>query len=234
MLAGPPVPVIVAASAGGAESIDSSNLAPPADAADTAVLAASDESLMLRYAAGDTAAFDRLYGRYELRVWRYVLRSVRNPAAADDLLQDVWFAVVRNAASFSAPHGAIGDAMRPGFRTWLFTIAHNRIVDYFRTAKQHASLDAGPAGADEERSLLETLAADSGFGPLQQLQSREAGAALLAAVAQLPLSQREAFLLQAEGDLSVAGIAAATTFETAKSRLRYARHALRLSLKDFA
>jgi RNA polymerase sigma factor (sigma-70 family) len=214
MLAGPPVPVIAVASADGAESIDSMDSILPADAAGIAALAASDESLMLRYAAGDSAAFDRLYGRYELRVWRYVLRSVRNPAAADDVLQDVWFAVVRNAASFSHPHvkihAAIGNARQPGFRTWLFTIAHNRIVDYFRTARQHASLDAGPTGGDDERSLLDTLAADSGFGPLRQLQSREAGAALLAALELLPLSQREAFLLQAEGDLSVEGIAAAT------------------------
>ncbi len=57
----------------------------------------SDESLMLRYAAGDIAAFDALYARHELGVWRYVFRSVRVQAVADDLLQDVWFAVARSA-----------------------------------------------------------------------------------------------------------------------------------------
>lgn len=57
----------------------------------------TDESLMLRYGAGDITAFDTLYGRHELGVWRFVFRSVRVQAVADDLLQDVWFAVARQA-----------------------------------------------------------------------------------------------------------------------------------------
>jgi RNA polymerase sigma factor (sigma-70 family) len=241
----------------------------------------ADESLMLRYGAGDVSAFDMLYSRHEMKVWRYVFRSVRNAAVADDLLQDVWFAVVRQAANYqahgrsagppqasptpsggSAAHevasvGAFTDRAGPpqaspdpsggsaahevasvgaSFKTWLFTIAHHRVIDHFRTAKHHASLDEGGDSDDGDRSLLETLAADSGFGPVRQLQSRQAATALLEAVEQLPQSQRDAFLLQAEGDLSVEDIAAATgtRFETAKSRLRYARQSLRQSLKEFA
>lgn len=187
---------------------------------------ASDETLMLRYAGGDLGAFDTLYARHELAVWRFVLRSVKQPAVADDLLQDVWFAVARNAHSYE---------VRARFRTWLFTLAHHRLVDHVRTAKNHASLDT-EGEADGARSLADTLVADSGFGPVRQLQSREQAAALIAAVEQLPLAQREAFLLQAEGDLSVQEIAEATgvNFETAKSRLRYARASLRVQLKEFA
>ncbi|MCT6719755.1 sigma-70 family RNA polymerase sigma factor [Acidovorax sp. K2F] len=178
---------------------------------------------MLLYAGGDMAAFDRLYARHELAVWRFVFRSVKVQAVADDLLQDVWFAVARNAARYE---------VKARFRTWLFTLAHHRLVDHLRTAKHHASLDASD---DDARSLADTLVADSGFGPVRQLQSREQAAALIAAVEQLPLEQREAFLLQAEGDLSVQEIAEATgvNFETAKSRLRYARASLRQHLKEF-
>lgn len=189
----------------------------------------ADEALMLLFAAGDMAAFDTLYGRHEMAVWRFVLRGVREPALADDLLQDVWFAIARQAPAY-----------RPTarFRTWLFTIAHNRMVDHFRTARKHASLDAADAdpGSDCAVSLADTLAADSGFGPLRQLQSREQAAALIAAVEQLPDDQRDAFLLQAEGGLAVDDIAAATgvSFETAKSRLRYARARLRQILQEFA
>ena len=186
----------------------------------------ADESLMLRYAAGDIAAFDVLYGRHELSVWRYVFRSVRVQAVADDLLQDVWFAVARQASSY-----------RPSarFKTWLFTIAHHRMIDHFRTAKNHVSLHGGGEEGDEARGLDETLAADSGFGPVRQLQSREQAAALIAAVERLPDEQREAFLLQAEAGMSVEDIAAATgvAFETAKSRLRYARQSLRQQLQEF-
>ena len=184
----------------------------------------SDEALMLRYARGDIDAFDALYGRHELAVWRFVFRSVKVQAVADDLLQDVWFSVARHARSYE---------VKAKFRTWLFTLAHNRLVDHLRTAKNHTSLDASD---DDARSLADTLVADSGFGPVRQLQSREQAAALIAAVERLPLEQREAFLLQAEGDLSVQEIAEATgvNFETAKSRLRYARASLRQHLKEFA
>jgi len=187
----------------------------------------ADETLMLRYAAGDLGAFDTLYSRHELAVWRFVLRSVKVQAVADDLLQDVWFAVARNAGSYE---------VKAKFRTWLFTLAHHRLVDHLRTARNHASLDANDDGGDGGPGLADTLAADSGFGPVRQLQSREQAAALIAAVEQLPFEQREAFLLQAEGDLSVQEIAEATgvQFETAKSRLRYARTSLRQQLQEFA
>jgi RNA polymerase sigma-70 factor (ECF subfamily) len=188
----------------------------------------ADEALMLRYAAGDIAAFDTLYLRHELGVWRYLLRSVRVQAVADDLLQDVWFAVARSAAAYQ---------VRARFKTWLFTLAHNRLVDHFRTARNHLSLDGGSdSGDDDDASLADTLAADSGFGPVRQLQSREQAAALIAAIERLPAEQREAFLLQAEAGLSVEEIASATgvTFETAKSRLRYARSSLKQWLQEFA
>jgi len=189
----------------------------------------ADEPLMLRFAAGDIAAFDILYGRHSLGVWRYVLRGVREPAVADDLLQDVWFAVARQAPSYQPT---------ARFKTWLFTMAHNRMVDYFRSAKHHVSLDGAGAGNDDtaQGDLADTLAADSGFGPVAQLQSRQQAAALVKAVEQLPNDQREAFLLQAEGDMTVEEIATSTgvSFETAKSRLRYARKTLRQCREELA
>ena len=188
-----------------------------------------DESLMLHFAAGDISAFDTLYARHEMGVWRYVLRSVREPALADDLMQEVWFAVARQAHAY-----------RPTarFTTWLFTMAHNRMVDHFRTARQHLRLDdpSPDSGYGCGSALTDTLTADSGFGPVRQLESRQQAVALIEAVEQLPHEQREAFLLQAEGGLRVEEIATTTgvSFETAKSRLRYARNHLRQRLKEFA
>lgn len=184
----------------------------------------ADETLMQAFAAGDARAFETLYDRHALPVWRFVQRSVRDPALADDLVQDVWFSLVRQAPQYQA---------RARFRTWLFTLAHHRMVDHWRTHKAHASLDAE---TEDGAALADTLAADSGFGPVRQLQSREQAQALLNALAALPLPQREAFLLQAEGGLSLAEIAQATgvNTETAKSRLRYARERLRHTLEAFA
>ncbi len=183
--------------------------------------APTDEMLMHAFAAGDARAFETLYDRNLLAVWRYVHRSVQNAALADELVQDVWFTVVRQAPHYQP---------RARFRTWLFTLAHHRMVDHWRTHHPHTSLDTPD---DDRASLADTLAADSGFGPVRQLQSREQARALLDALAALPAVQREAFLLQAEGGLSVADIALTTGVapETAKSRLRYARAALRLTLE---
>ena len=184
--------------------------------------APTDEMLMQAYAAGDVRAFDTLYDRNTLAVWRYVHRSVGNATLADDLVQDVWFNVIRQAPKYQP---------RARFRTWLFTLAHHRLVDHWRTAHPHASLDAA---TEDGASLADTLAADSGFGPLRQLQSREQAQALLDALAALPPAQREAFLLAAEGGMTTEEIARATDcgFETAKSRLRYAYGRLRQLLGD--
>ncbi len=191
--------------------------------------AESDEAAMLRFASGDADAFERLYERHGLRVWRYLLRHVRDASLADDLLQDVWFAVARQAQQY-----------RPTarFTTWVFTMAHHRVVDHWRTVKPHLPLDAGHNDlvGDGAPSLAETLTADSGFGPFRQLQSQELAAALLKAIGQLPHEQKAAFLLQAEAGMSVQEIALTTgvALETARSRLRYARQGLRRMLQEYA
>lgn len=184
----------------------------------------TDEALMQTFARGNMNAFEQLYGRHETGVWRFVFRSVQNQAVADDLVQELWFAVARSAASYEPT---------AKFKTWLFTMARNRVIDHVRTSKNHASIDAEN---DEGESMFSDLAADSRLGPLRQVSSREQAKALLDAIEQLPEDQREAFLLQAEGDMSVEDIAAAVgvSFETAKSRLRYARNKLKTLLADFA
>jgi RNA polymerase sigma-70 factor (ECF subfamily) len=186
----------------------------------------TDESLMLRYAAGSLLAFNLLYDRHEMGVWRYVVRSVRVPAVADDLLQDVWFALVRQAPHYQPT---------AKFKTWLFTLAHHRLVDHLRTAKQHVSLDDSGDEDSDSVALVQTLAINSGFGPLRRLESKEQAHALLEAIEQLPFVQREAFLLQAEAGMDVQDIAKTTgvSFETAKSRLRYARSRLRELLQEY-
>lgn len=190
----------------------------------TAADTPSDEELMQAYARGDMRAFETLYDRHALPVWRFVQRSVQNAALADDLVQDVWFSVVRHAPQYEP---------RAKFRTWLFTLAHHRMVDHWRTQKNHTSLDAE---SEDGSALAEMLAAESGFGPERRLDSRELAQALLDALAALPEVQREAFLLQAEAGMSLAEIAQTTgvSMETAKSRLRYARARLRETLEAHA
>lgn len=189
----------------------------------------TDEALLRRYAAGEAAAFDALYERHEQPLWRYVLRHARDRAAAEEIAQDVWFAVAREAPRF-----------RPDGRStpWLYTMARNRVIDRVRTTHRHASLEeTGTAGEDGPGSALaERLADEDAPTPETQAEREEQGRAILAALGQLPAEQREAFVLQADSGLSVEEIAAVTGcgFETAKSRLRYARERLRALLRDHA
>jgi RNA polymerase sigma-70 factor (ECF subfamily) len=184
----------------------------------------SDGDLMRAYAAGDVLAFETLYDRHTMPLWRFLQRQLQNPALADELAQDVWFSVVQHAAAYQA---------LARFRTWLFTLAHHRLVDHWRRHKPLASLDAQTG---DGAALADTLAAESGFGPERQLDSREQAQALLDALAALPEQQRTAFLLQAEGGFSLTEIAETTgaALETVKSRLRYARARLRATLEACA
>ena len=85
-------------------------------------------------------------------------------------------------------------------------------------------------------AVVRQLTADPSAGPVGEAVARDQARALNNAVEKLPGEQREAFLLQVEGDLSVEEIASITdsSFETTKSRLRYARTKLRELLQEFA
>lgn len=155
----------------------------------------SDEGLVGRYVRGDAAAFDLLYRRHELRVWRYLERNLRNQANSDELLQEIWFALSRNAASLES-------ATR--FRTRLFTLTHDRMLNSVR--------ERPPAVAEP---------------PAGRLPRDPAGLAL--AIGLLPREQREAFLLQTEGQLSVGETAEITesSIDATQSILRQAKLQLR-------
>lgn len=180
----------------------------------------SDESLMLAYRDGDAGAFDRLYGRHKGGVYRYLLRQCRNAALADELFQDVWMNLIRARAGYE---------VQAKFATWLYRIAHNRLMDHFRR------IDGARVSLDDEAvvAVIDEPEAPRAVQPEAQAESREQAARLLLLLEALPQEQREAFLLQQEGGLSVEEIAEATGVnrETAKSRLRYAIAKLRQGMQ---
>jgi RNA polymerase sigma factor (sigma-70 family) len=106
----------------------------------------SDETLVGRYVRGDAAAFDQLYKRHELRVWRYLERNVRNQATSDELLQEVWCTLARNAASLES-------ATR--FRTRLFSLAYDRMTTALRAQPEPTSTEE--AAADSANPLTQAI-----------------------------------------------------------------------------
>lgn len=180
---------------------------------------ATDEQLMLAYRDGDAAAFDTLYARHKGRLFRYVLRGVKSRALAEELYQEIWIRVVEARGRYAAT---------ARFTTWLYTIAHNRMVDDWRR-KELAVVPIGDGEGEEPHA-----AADLAGDPARRAESRQAAARFLHALEGLPHAQREAFLLHEEAGMTALEIAAATGSETeaVKSRLRYAYAKLRAATDD--
>ena len=178
-----------------------------------------DASLMLRYAAGDLAAFETLYHRHRGPLYRYFTRQTRDADQAAELFQDVWARIIRARESY-----------RPSaqFTTYMYQIAHNALIDHFRRQGRMAE-DAGADPPDPDG-----IPDQSQPGPEAEAARAETRARLRQALEALPAVQREAFLLHEEAELSLADIARITGAgqETVKSRLRYAVRKLRAALGE--
>jgi RNA polymerase sigma-70 factor, ECF subfamily len=200
--------------------------APPDDVA-AAFAGDSDEALMLAYAAGRATAFDTLYARHKGGVYRYLLRHCGNAGTADELFQDVWMNAIR-ARDRYVPTAK--------FTTWLYTLAHHRLVDHWRASGQARFASIDDDGDEATRAAVEALPASRREEPEARMATRQLREQLHAALASLPAVQRDAFLLQQEGGLSLAEIAALTGvgMETVKSRLRYAVAKLRGELTSLS
>ncbi|HEX9392269.1 MAG TPA: RNA polymerase sigma factor [Usitatibacteraceae bacterium] len=184
----------------------------------------TDESLMLRYQAGDAGAFDQLYARHRSGLFRFITRQCRTREHAEELFQEVWMNLIQARERYR---------VEAQFRTWLFTLAHNKLIDYFR---KHSRSEVHLFERDDEEPTIQLVAGSRVDEPQIRAESREQGAAILRVLNALPAPQREAFLLHEEGGLGVEEIAAAAgiSFEAAKSRLRYAITKLREGLKEYA
>ncbi len=189
----------------------------------------TDDALMRAFAGGDARAFERLYQRHRLALYRFVRRllGTANAAQTDEVFQDTWLRVVKSRDSWS-PQGAT-------FRTWLFTLAHHRAVDCLRRTGREVSVDTKDAPpwepeGDAWAEWPEAPSAAAGAGDVsEQAFWRAAGRRLLDCLEELPVAQKSVFLLHHEDGLSLPELAQTLQlgFETVKSRLRYAMGKLR-------
>ena len=195
-------------------------------AAPAFVVDARDEDLMLAYAAGDATAFDALYARHKGGLYRYLTRQCAHTGIVDELFQDIWLSAIRARTTY-VPSAR--------FITWLYRIAHNRLIDHWRAAGQ-AELIVGAESDDDDDhdDLLAAIPGARNDDPEIRATAREIAMRLQTALSALPPTQREVFLLHPEGGLDLSQIAELTGagVETVKSRLRYAVAKLRDELGD--
>jgi RNA polymerase sigma-70 factor (ECF subfamily) len=145
-------------------------------------------ALLAAAQAGDEQAFAVLWRDLQPAVLRYL--RVAAPAAAEDLAADTWVSVIRGFARFR------GDEQE--FRTWVFTVARHRAIDWHRQAARR------PAGSLPVALLAERPAPDDPAAAVLEAQSTRAALALLA---ELPAEQAEVVALRVLGGLGVAEVA---------------------------
>ncbi len=179
---------------------------------------ASDEELMLSYQQGNATAFEVLYERHKGGVFRYLLAKCKQQAIAEELFQDVWMKLIAARDRYE---------VRAKFTTYLYQLAHNHFIDYYRRTRTDVFLQKDH---DED---VEQMASNDQKQPDDQLEIQQQIEMLSKLVDDLPDEQREAFMLREEAGLTVAEIAEVTgvNAEAAKSRLRYAVKKLRAGLQ---
>jgi RNA polymerase sigma-70 factor (ECF subfamily) len=168
----------------------------------------SDETLITRIAGGDELAMRTLFARHQVRLYRFLVRIVRDETLAEDLLSDVFLDVWRQAAQFEA---------RAAVSTWLLAIGRYKALSALRR-RTDVELN------DEMASTI----ADPADDPEILLQKRDSGEVLRQCVAALSPAQAQIIDLVYYHEKSVSDVAEIVGIPeaTVKTRMFYARRKL--------
>jgi RNA polymerase sigma-70 factor (ECF subfamily) len=182
----------------------------------------SDKVLLDRYLLGERGAISQLIDRHSNRVRDYIRMMVKDRDLADDILQETLIKVVR-----VIDQGRYADTGK--FLSWVLRIAHNQVIDYFRSQKSAKTINESDAGYN----VLGTLRfADSTVE--DKLIAEQVAADVRRLVEHLPEEQREVVMLRYYSGLSFQEIADQTdvSINTALGRMRYALINLRKMIKE--
>jgi RNA polymerase sigma factor (sigma-70 family) len=166
-----------------------------------------------------------VFEKEHARLRNFIRRRVLDPSDAEDILQDVFYALVE------ANHLLVPIEHVTG---WLFRVARNRITDLFRKKTPEPFSDIAVRGDGDERLRLEDLLPSPGAGPEALYARRVLLEELEMAIDELPDEQREVFVAHELEGRSFKEMAAETgvSVNTLLSRKRYAVLHLRERLQD--
>jgi RNA polymerase sigma-70 factor (ECF subfamily) len=173
----------------------------------------SDEALIARIAGGDRLAMQVLFARHHVRVYRFVLRLVRNEATAEDLISEVFLDIWRQAGKFEG---------RSQVSTWMLSIARFKALSVLRRRPEE-ELDEETAERIEDQS----------DDPETALAKKDKGALLRQCLTALSAEHREIVDLVYYHEKSVEEVAGIVGIPeaTVKTRMFYARKKLSELLK---
>lgn len=191
----------------------------------------SSEELMLEHGRGSEEAFELLVNRHQKQIMNYIYRMVQNRQVAEEISQEVFLALVKNAGRYQPT---------AKFTTYLYTIASNMISKEWLRRKRRPvlmSLFGNWGNADSDGSTFHPLehVADKKADTVGDYTQQEVSRAVNDALEHLPAHQRESFVLRRFQDLSYNEIAEITGVPvgTAKSRVVRAERGLRPHLEKF-
>ena len=156
-----------------------------------------DEALINAFKAGDASALEMLFRRYRRPVFGWLLQATGDRADAEDLYQEVWLRIVRSASGYTAG----------GFRSWLWRIVRNGLIDHARKRQPRLTLDEPLSDEEGSEAQVDALADPSFVSALEKMEEEERRVQLRAAIASLSMPLREVVLLRIEGELSFQEIA---------------------------
>jgi len=179
------------------------------------VVAEREQLPVLQARAGEPAAWDVLFHRYQLPLYIYVFELVHDEQSSLDIVQETFLAAVRHI-------GGLRDDDK--FGSWLFGIAHQKCVQNWRKRDRQEVL----------RDEIADMPDEFNDGPDELLIRQEQEAEFMNLLNRLPLSQRSVLLLHFIEDFSLEEIARITETPTGtvKSRLHYAKKSLRKLLEE--
>ena len=182
----------------------------------------SDQVLLNNYLSGDSAAISQLIERHSRRIRDYIRMMVKDYDVADDVLQETLIKVVR-----VIDEGRYVDNGK--FLSWVLRIAHNQVIDYFRSQKSAKTINESDAGYNmlgtlrfAERTVEDNIISEQIEADVRRL------------VEHLPDEQREVVKLRYFSGLSFQEIADQTgvSINTALGRMRYALINLRKMIAE--
>lgn len=188
---------------------------------DSSQQAQSDEELMRQYLAGDDKAFETVYARRRAGLRRFLERQCGSAATGQELAQEVWFKLIR------ACQGGQYTA-EAKFTTFLYRVARNTLIDWYRKNGKTPIVELHSKSDDDEEEAIE-FEDKSIRNPEEAVADAQNVEIVMKAIDELPEVQKTTLLMFLEGEMSYEEIAEAmnTKRETVKTRLRYARAALK-------
>ncbi len=187
----------------------------------------SDVEVVALAQQGKEAAYRELLARYERPVFSLIFRMVRDRETAEDLSQETFIKVLNNIHRYSPDFK---------FSSWLFKIANNLTIDHLRRRRLDTiSIEGAPDAVTAESARATSIAiVSANESPLAELESRELGASIERAIAQLRPEYRACIMLRHVEDRSYEEIAEIVKLPlgTVKTYIHRARHELRAALGE--